>query len=179
MPERRWELYQWSQEKIPADFSAKGNTEWLNPQYQAIFKRQRYGLYSAVLAITILMIPWGLAFAWLHSSPWVRKRARKRIQFLRLGPIRGLYYLVGVIAFCVAIGGTVMQLLGVYRNCVCKAGLFWGLPTTHYSRGTAQVKLSTDTQMDRDQSWTWMTLGVSGVVWLVVLCTVAAGTASR
>ncbi|KAK0710840.1 hypothetical protein B0H67DRAFT_646266 [Lasiosphaeris hirsuta] len=85
-----------------------------------------------------------------------------------------LYCTVGFIAFFMAVGGTIMQLLGVHRNCECKAGLIWCLPTTHYGRDTVQVKLSTDTQVDRDQSWTWTGLGVSGVVRLVVLCTIAA-----
>jgi len=72
----------------------------------------------------------------------------------------------------VTIAGTIMQLLGVYRNCLCKAGLLYGFPTTHYGRDTAQVKLSTDAQMDRDQAHNWMMLGGFGVAWLVILCAV-------
>lgn len=66
-----------------------------------------------------------------------------------------------------------MQLTGVYRNCVCKGGIYWGLPTTR-DRSMAMVKLSTATQMDRDAASVWLALGGTGVAWLVILCACAA-----
>ncbi|RYP33980.1 hypothetical protein DL767_004501 [Monosporascus sp. MG133] len=104
-----------------------------------------------------------------RDNAWKRRQWKA---FLGLWTITGLYHLVGIISLCVTIAGTVMQLLGVYRNCVCKAGLYYGLPTTR-DRSGAIVKLSTDTQRDRDVASDWKVLGGSGVGWLIVLCLVA------
>ncbi|RYP92419.1 hypothetical protein DL770_001436 [Monosporascus sp. CRB-9-2] len=122
---------------------------------------------------SFLVILWSV-----HTSPKAREardNARERRQwkaFLGLWTITGIYYLVGITSVCVTIAGTVMQLVGVYRNCVCKAGLYYGLPTTR-DRSGAMVKLSTDTQIERDTASYWKALGGSGVCWLIVLCLVA------
>ncbi|KAH7141664.1 hypothetical protein EDB81DRAFT_898894 [Dactylonectria macrodidyma] len=112
----------------------------------------------------------------IHSSPMAReargnaswKKSRQWTKYLALWAVTGLYYIVGIVALCVTLGGTIMQLTGVYRNCICKAGIFWGLPTTR-DRSMALVKLSTDTQMDRDAASAWLALGGTGVAWLVIL----------
>ncbi|KAK1759829.1 hypothetical protein QBC47DRAFT_450231 [Echria macrotheca] len=122
-----------------------------------------------------------LIFLWyFHSSPDVRHK-RHNAQALghtvrRFGYwlLSALYYVVGSISMVVTVAGTIMQLVGVYRNCVCKAGLYYGLPTTPFAAvATAQVKLSTDTQLDRDQAHNWMLLGGCGIIWLVFVCAVA------
>jgi hypothetical protein len=134
---------------------------------------------ATVLAYTFSQLL--LIFLWyFHSSPRVRRK-RLAAQAMddttrRFGYwlLAALYYVVGSIALAVTVAGTIMQLVGVYRNCVCKAGLYYGLPTTHSAAvQTAQVKLSTDTQLDRDQAHNWMILGGLGIVWLVVVCAVA------
>jgi hypothetical protein len=53
------------------------------------------------------------------------------------------------------VGGTVMQLVGVYRNCVCKAGVrYWLNPIG------GVVELATDTQVDRDSWIVWWVNGM-------------------
>ena len=133
---------------------------------------------ATVLAYAISQVL--LIVLWFfHSSPGVRNariaaKGRNKAKYYALWAITGMYYLVGVVALCITIAGTIMQLVGVYRNCVCKAGLWDGFPTTPLSaRTTAVVKLSTDTQADRDQAYHWMVLGGSGVGWLVILCALA------
>jgi hypothetical protein len=64
--------------------------------------------------------------------------------------------------------GTVMQLVGVYRNCVCKAGIrFW----LNHAGGV--VELATDTQFDRDSWIVWWVNGISalGLFFFVLLLT--------
>ena len=121
-----------------------------------------------------------LIIIWLfHSSPGLRRarfnagNAGNKKKYCYLWAISILYYAVGTISLCVTIAGTIMQLVGVYRNCVCKAGLYYGLPTTRFGMDMVQVKLSTDTQMDRDQARNWMLLGGCGIIWLIMLCAVA------
>lgn len=79
----------------------------------------------------------------------MRKRVQKtnKTKYYSLWAISILYYVVGSIAACTTIAGTIMQLVGVYRTCVCKAGLFYGLPLWRSGWVTAQVKLSMDNQL--------------------------------
>jgi len=121
-----------------------------------------------------------LILLWLpHSSPSVRKaqaKARKDknwLKWLGIRLISATYYVTGILAFLITIAGTIMQLLGVYRNCICKAGLYWGLPTTR-DRSPARVLVSTDTAESRDAAAIWMGCGIAGVVWIATLCFVGA-----
>jgi hypothetical protein len=57
-----------------------------------------------------------------------------------------------------ALGGTILQLAGVYRNCVCKAGLRY---LVHHAGGT--VELATDTQLDRDSWIVWWSNGIGAL----------------
>jgi hypothetical protein len=57
-----------------------------------------------------------------------------------------------------ALGGTIMQLVGVYRNCICKAGLRY---LVHHAGGT--VELATDTQIDRDSWIVWWSNGIGAL----------------
>jgi hypothetical protein len=58
-----------------------------------------------------------------------------------------------------AVGGTILQLAGVYRNCVCKAGLRY---LVNHAGGT--VELATDTQLDRDSWIVWWSNGIAALV---------------
>jgi hypothetical protein len=59
------------------------------------------------------------------------------------------YFATGTITVVVTISGTIMQLLGICRNCICMAELWYGLPTTRDQSG-AMVLLSTDTLENRE-----------------------------
>jgi hypothetical protein len=56
------------------------------------------------------------------------------------------------------VGGTIMQLVGVYRNCVCKAGLRYWL---NHAGGV--VELATDTKVDRDSWVVWWKNGMGAL----------------
>ncbi|KAH9219916.1 hypothetical protein DL95DRAFT_443019 [Leptodontidium sp. 2 PMI_412] len=83
-------------------------------------------------------------------------------------------YILGsvCIAFAVfcSIGGTIMQLLGVYRNCICKAGLGHWINT----RGGV-VSLATDTADHRDYAHLWIKIGSAGIAYIGVACVVGWG----
>jgi hypothetical protein len=53
------------------------------------------------------------------------------------------------------VGGTIMQLVGVYRNCICKAGLRFLI---NHDKGT--VELATDTAEARNSAVIWWRNGI-------------------
>jgi hypothetical protein len=95
-----------------------------------------------------------------------------------LSTISFLYHFVGALSVVITVGGTIMQLVGVYRNCVCKAGLYWGLPTTK-NWAAGQIKLSTDNLADREAAAIWMVCGGIGVAGVALLCLVGASHSLR
>jgi len=107
----------------------------------------------------------GLVFCWFcyhfhtgEKSPWIKWSVY----------VFGSIFL-GFADFS-AIGGTIMQLLGVYRNCVCKAGLGnWLL-----SRDGI-VSLATDTAEHRDYAHLWIKIGSAGIAYIGVVCVVGWG----
>lgn len=101
-----------------------------------------------------------------------------RVVFWGLSTVSFLYHVVGALSVIITVGGTIMQLLGVYRNCICKAGLYWGLPTTRDWTG-AEVKVSEDTQEDRDAADIWLVCGGIGVTAVAVICLFGAWHSMR
>lgn len=82
--------------------------------------------------------------------------------------LAGFYFAAAVFA---SIGGTIMQLLGVYRYCVCAAGLryaFFG-----WSGGV--VQLSGDTQAHRDSGGKYVGLGIAGVIFIGIVSVISWG----
>jgi hypothetical protein len=136
-----------------------------------------FGCRSATV-LTYLCAQTFLITLWFfHSSPILRQARddAKNSPLLRalLWEISIAYFATGTISFCVALSGTIMQLVGVYRNCVCKAGLLYGLPTTH-DISMANVLISTDTAEMREAASLWMKCGAAGIIWIGAICTFGA-----
>jgi hypothetical protein len=73
------------------------------------------------------------------------------------------------LAALTTVGGTTMQLLGVYRNCICIAGIMYAF---NYNGGV--VDLATDTKEDRD-SWTfWWRAGLTAFCFFTAVLLVAS-----
>lgn len=122
----------------------------------------------SVTVLTYLCAQTFLITLWFfHSSPILRQARDdpKKSRWLRalLWDISIAYFATGTISFSVALSGTIMQLVGVYRNCVCKAGLLYGLPTTH-DISMASVLISTDTAEMREAASLWMNCGAAGII---------------
>lgn len=67
------------------------------------------------------------------------------------------------------VGGTIMQLAGVYRNCICIAGLKYAF---NYNGG--RVDLATDTQQNRDNWSSWWRNGVAALSFFALILIAAA-----
>jgi hypothetical protein len=153
-----------------------------------------YANRSALIAIVIQAPPWSLAIWVSYTTPevglscrsatvlvyavcqvllvfaWRGRSTRKR----RCGFVISVaYYLLGVAAFLCSFGGTAMQLAGIYRNCICKAGILWGLQSRE-SWIRANVELATDTQKHHDAASNWIIGGGVGIIWVTILCLFAA-----
>jgi hypothetical protein len=72
-----------------------------------------------------------------------------------LWAMSGVGILLGAFTF---VGGTVMQLYGLYRNCVCVAGIKY---VFNYSGGV--VDLATDSKQSRDSWAIWWRAGIAAI----------------
>jgi len=104
-----------------------------------------------------------LILCWLYYNEDDKKRYIK-------WPVYVIGGLCGLCSVFTAIGGTVMQLLGVYRNCICKAGLRYWLNT---AGGT--VNLASDTQAHRDSGLLWGRFAEVGLVFIGIFCVLGWG----
>jgi len=66
-----------------------------------------------------------------------------------------------------AVGGTTMQIVGVYRNCICYAGAsnWWNI-----NKINPAVNLASDTQDARNSSIYWIWMGSTATVFMAVNC---------
>ncbi|KAK0124495.1 hypothetical protein ONS95_009445 [Cadophora gregata] len=67
-----------------------------------------------------------------------------------------------------AVGGMLLQIVGIFRNCVCHsaaATIWW-----HISEVNPAINMATDTQEARNASYWWMWMGAISTVFMVVVC---------
>lgn len=66
-----------------------------------------------------------------------------------------------------AVGGTVMQIIGVYNNCICYAGAnsWWNIWRVHPT-----IQLATDTANARQASVYWIWMGSTAAVFMALNC---------
>lgn len=65
-----------------------------------------------------------------------------------------------------SIGGTMMQIMGVYRNCLCYV-------TTQYWLNPNEgpgINIASDTQEQRDSSQNWITMGTTATAFMAIVC---------
>lgn len=145
--------------------------------------------YIGFFAILLISIPCWLAFTVAYLTPEIGLGCRSfmllmywisqmilivfttlaetvdNVYILSVGTIFGILALL--MAFVSAIGGTIMQITGVFRNCLCKAGIRSFLS----QKGDYTVQFATDTQLDRDQARrVWGSVGTVGLVLVALLC---------
>ena len=130
-----------------------------------------------LLSQSVLILLW-----FFHSSPSMHNRRHNphpsRSEKALTWTISTAYIANGILSLFFAVAGTMMQLLGVYRSCICKAGLWYALPTTSASaRAGVRVLLSTDTAGAREAADLWIKCGEAGIVWMAIIC--IAGAAHR
>ena len=73
-----------------------------------------------------------------------------------------LYVLAAIGSLFTSIGGTLMQILGVYRNCRCYITTFFWINTEN-----AVVDVATDTDGQRRSSRNWIFMGVAATSFMV------------
>lgn len=76
-----------------------------------------------------------------------------------------LFALSCVGSLFVVLGGTLMQVIGVYRNCFCYVNA-----PEWYSLNSASVQVATDTQEQRNSSYNWIVFGGVATAFMGVCC---------
>jgi hypothetical protein len=66
-----------------------------------------------------------------------------------------------------AIGGTTMQITGIYRNCICYAGAasWW-----HISEKNPAIQIATDTEDKRNSANYWLWIGSAAMIFMAINC---------
>ncbi|KAF2000440.1 hypothetical protein P154DRAFT_534778 [Amniculicola lignicola CBS 123094] len=86
-------------------------------------------------------------------------------------PVYALSAVAIVAAVISSIAGTIMQLVGVFKNCICKAGMQYILQSARIG-GAGEIMLSNDTQAHRDHAVNWMVVGSIGIGGMGLMCVV-------
>ena len=112
-------------------------------------------------AVQIILTP-----IYFGTICWKRSRrpgglGRGIIWVISWGPFAILF----AIAIFLSIAGTVMQIMGVYRNCFCYVNTQYWLDLDD-----AKVNVASDTQAQRDSSRNWIVMGVVASAFMAI-CT--------
>lgn len=111
-----------------------------------------------------------LIFVWLIDVSQTIKNNRPGL--LWRATLWILVYVIGIpLGIFSTVGGTIMQLAGVYRNCICIAGLKYVAPVF---RSSGIVDLTTDTHEHRDSWWFWWWAGCAALFFFSVVLLVAS-----
>ena len=139
----------------------------LIPSFLALFTAYfapRVGLScrsGTVLMYTVFQVL--LIFLWLWDL-WQADATRKRpaVKGVRVWSI--LVGLCSLVAIFITVGGTMMQIIGVYRNCLCM------LSMTEWVKKDANVLLSTNNRVHIEAATrTWLPLGGTATAFLGVV----------
>jgi hypothetical protein len=138
-------------------------------------------VYAACQTVLIIVATWRSYF-YQHLGPDVNnilteiRRSFNRITGnLDVWSIVGAgWFLVTVVVTLAAIGGsiftgfagTLMQIIGVYRNCKC----YIPASTWQYNPGAELINMATDTQEMRNSSKYWEGTGIGAISFLAVVC---------
>jgi hypothetical protein len=112
----------------------------------------------------VLIVAWWLYYSSHHRI--TQKEKNQRFSFTSAS----VYAVTSVTLFAAlfsSIGGTIMQLVGVFKNCICKASLKYLLPK---KRAGGVVLLSNDTSAHRNNATLWIIVGSIGIGYIALTC---------
>ncbi len=128
------------------------------PQIGLSCRAMIFVVYAGAQMLLLLMrvreFSWGRLVAWRDSH------------LLRtlLETLRAIGFAAAIFS---AIGGTLMQMIGLYRNCLCSIPI----PTWVHGKRDATLLLSTNNKIDIEQAELhWQNMGIAAAVFLGVTC---------
>ena len=109
--------------------------------------------------------------AWSHFKAshnhdyWAAHRWLDRLRRKWVGVTVAIIFLTPawLAAIFTTFAGTLMQITGIYQNCVCAASGYWAFSPN------STVQLAADTEADRHASENWQTAGYTALIFLVVV----------
>lgn len=116
----------------------------------------------SLVLLVYLLVQATLTLLWLTCGSPKAREARCYVFWRRVAKV--IYGSFGLASAIWILGATALQLSGVFRNCVCKAGFF------HRHNPEETVQLATDTAEMRTQAVWWIYLGFGGAAYVFVLC---------
>jgi hypothetical protein len=117
----------------------------------------------------ILIFVWLLDTKWQIRPPWSKSERKHRSDALFQTSIWVIISTGIFLALLTAVGGTFMQLVGIYRNCICTAGIKYAF---NFAEGI--VDLASDTQKNRNSWVFWWNAGIAALAFFSVVLLVAS-----
>ena len=119
---------------------------------------------SSQLTFTILSA-WSHFKACQNHDYWDAHRWLDRLRRKWVGVTIAVIFLVPawLAAVFTTFAGTLMQITGIFQNCVCAASGFWSFSSN------STVQLAADTEDDRHASLNWQTAGYTALIFLAVV----------
>ena len=118
--------------------------------------------YACAQATFVILSAWSHFKASRTDDFWDHHRLVHRLRRPSVGIAVALAFLLPawLVAVFTTIAGTLMQVTGIFQNCICLSIGYWSFPFG------STVTLSTDTEFDRRSSTQWTRAGYTALVFL-------------
>ena len=119
---------------------------------------------SSQLTFTVLSA-WSHFKASKNEDYWDAHRLLDRLRRKWVGVSVAVIFLLPAWSAAVftTFAGTLMQITGIFQNCVCAASGYWSFSSN------STVQLAADTEEDRHASLNWQTAGYTALIFLAVV----------
>jgi len=119
-------------------------------------------VYAGAQFVFVVLSAWS-HFKVAHSQEyWDGHTWLNRLRRPVVGTVVAMLLLLPawISAMFTTFAGTLMQISGIYQNCLCASTGYWIFPSS------ATVSLATDTESDRQSSWHWKRAGYTALIFL-------------
>ena len=119
-------------------------------------------VYACAQVIFVILSAWSHFKGSRTGDYWDHHKLLNRLRQQWVGIAVAIVFLLPawLVAVFTTVAGTLMQITGVFQNCICLSTGYWSFPNG------SVVTLSTDTEFDRRSSRQWVRAGYTALVFL-------------